>query len=242
MSAFDDETLDKLEKKLIAAGYTDGEWRSIMFKYYGEDYEGMEERAKLRADERELRKLALDTSGATKEFQPHGASSLDPAVAGDTQNILESDLRKYFPPKPVPPESRRARFGITSSTEALGKTIGSTAPGREGLPSKHALSLLRVPAEEEEVGEADQPDEQAPADDEHDEAAEGEGEEEEKEGGGADRPASAAKDTTEEDELMFIWNKREAPQHRAPKVDDELARRLAGIASPVQYPRVATCP
>jgi hypothetical protein len=32
MAAFDEETLAKLDKKLIAAGYTDGEWRSIMFR------------------------------------------------------------------------------------------------------------------------------------------------------------------------------------------------------------------
>jgi glucosamine 6-phosphate synthetase-like amidotransferase/phosphosugar isomerase protein len=57
---FDDETIAKLEKKLIAAGYTDGEWRSIMFKYYGEDYEGMAERARQRAEERELRKVTMD--------------------------------------------------------------------------------------------------------------------------------------------------------------------------------------
>jgi hypothetical protein len=232
MSAFDDETLDKLEKKLIAAGYTDGEWRSIMFKYYGEDYEGMEERAKLRADERELRKLALDTSGATKNFEPHGASFLDPAAVGDTQNILESDLRKYFPPKPVSPEHRKASFGISTSTEPLGKTIGTIAPGRQGLPSKTSLSLLVAKVEE---GEGETGGEQEPENQETEPAAAetqeeaAEGEEQGTEGGDAARALSAAKDTSEEDELMFIWNKREAPQHRAPKVDEELARRLASL-------------
>ena len=42
---------------------------------------------------------------------------------------------------------------------------------------------------------------------------------------------------TDEDELMFIWNKREAPQHRAPKVEEELSRRLAGIADAEEHLR-----
>ena len=239
MSAFDDETLDKLEKKLIAAGYTDGEWRSIMFKYYGEDYEGMGERAKQRAEERELRKLALDTSGATKTFQAHGASTLDPASVGDTQNILESDLRHYFPPKPVSEDRRKAPFGIQSSTDALGKTIGSTAPGREGLPSKHAVSLLTQPLDESAEGEGDDDAKAATEEEQEEKGDEEGGEEQEEDEGAADRAAAAAaaKAATDEDELMFIWNKREAPQHRAPKVEAELSRRLAGIADVEEHLR-----
>ena len=99
---FDDETIAKLEKKLIGAGYTDGEWRSIMFKYYGEDYEGMATRARQRANERELRKLTMDITQETSVLPYKGASDLDPAAVGGTQAMVERGLADS--PKPQNPE------------------------------------------------------------------------------------------------------------------------------------------
>ena len=93
---FDDETIAKLEKKLIAAGYSDGEWRSIMFQYYGEDYEGMAERAKQRAEERERRKSIMDITKEVSVLPHHGVSQTDPVSVGDTQTMLERGLKQYF--------------------------------------------------------------------------------------------------------------------------------------------------
>ena len=109
------------------------------------------------------------------------------------------------------------QFGITSTTEPFGKTIGTIAPGRQGVPSKRELALLTpVLAEGAGQGEGAQ---QA-------EGTEAEGE------GDAEKAAAedkAKQEEIDEDELMFVWNKREAPQHRQAKVTEELRTKLAGI-------------
>eukprot|EP00284_Hemiselmis_tepida_P013566 CAMPEP_0174932180 /NCGR_PEP_ID=MMETSP1355-20121228/35566_1 /TAXON_ID=464990 /ORGANISM="Hemiselmis tepida, Strain CCMP443" /LENGTH=151 /DNA_ID=CAMNT_0016178581 /DNA_START=108 /DNA_END=560 /DNA_ORIENTATION=+ len=150
MATFDEETLAKLDKKLIAAGYTDGEWRSIMFRYYGEDYEGMGERARLRAEERERRRQVMDVSKEINDMGPHGISELDMAVPGSTQNLLERNGPVYFPVKPLPEEHRKLTFGIHEPTQPLGQTIGTHAPGKHGVASKGLLGLNFPPKEGEE--------------------------------------------------------------------------------------------
>ena len=209
---FDDETIAKLEKKLIAAGYTDGEWRSIMFQYYGEDYEGMGERAKVRAEERERRKLTMDITNEVSVLPHHGASDLDPAAVGGTQAMVERGLHDYFPIKPVAQDDRKLGFGLTEDTGAIAHTIGTGAPGKGGLTSKGHITLARPKKEEEEEGGGEE---------EAEEAAENE------EGGeGEEGAAKATEEEIDEDELMFIWNKREAPQYRRAKVDVALEQRL----------------
>eukprot|EP00961_Rhodomonas_salina_P172175 2321542-Rhodomonas_salina.1 len=84
---FDEQTRAKLNQKLIAAGYESSEWRSVMLKHYGEDYEGMHERAKLRANEREKRHQTMASS--FPGVGPRGASRLDRAVPGGVQLLLE---------------------------------------------------------------------------------------------------------------------------------------------------------
>ena len=215
---FDDETIAKLEKKLIAAGYTDGEWRSIMFKYYGEDYEGMPERAKLRAEERERRKVTMDISKETSVLPSHGASKLDPAAVGGTQAMLERGLIDYFPVPSISKGDRKLRFGLTSSTEHIAQTIGTGAPGKGGINSQGVMTLLREKSPEAE-GEEQAEAESAAAEGDGAEGAEGaEGE------GAAVQPPAQEEEVVDEDELMFIWNKREAPHYRRGKVDAALSR------------------
>ena len=217
---FDDETIAKLEKKLIAAGYTDGEWRSIMFKYYGEDYEGMPERAKLRAEERERRKVTMDISKETSVLPSHGASKLDPAAVGGTQAMLERGLIDYFPVPSISKGDRKLRFGLTSSTEHIAQTIGTGAPGKGGINSQGVMTLLREKSPEAE-GEEQAEAEPAAAEGDGAEGAEGaEGE------GAAVQPPAQEEEVVDEDELMFIWNKREAPHYRRGKVDAALEERL----------------
>jgi hypothetical protein len=211
---FDDETIAKLEKKLIAAGYTDGEWRSIMFKYYGEDYEGMATRARQRAEERELRKLTMDIKQETSVLPYKGASDLDPAAVGGTQAMVERGLADYFPTKAVSPKNRKLRFGLTPNTGVIAQTIGTGAPGKAGLTSQGTITLIKPEGGEDgESGEAPAEDEGAAADGE--ETAEGE-----------ELGAGKQAEEIDEDELMFIWNKREAPQYRRAKVDAALEQRL----------------
>ena len=150
---FDDETIAKLEKKLIAAGYTDGEWRSIMFKYYGEDYEGMATRARQRANERELRKLTMDITQETSVLPYKGASDLDPAAVGGTQAMVERGLADYFPTKAVSPKNRKLRFGLTPNTGVIAPTVGTGAPGKAGLTSQGTITLIKPEGEGGEDGE-----------------------------------------------------------------------------------------
>ncbi len=222
MAKFDDETLAKLEKKLIAAGYTDGEWRSIMYRYYGEDYEGMAERAKLRAEERDRRKLAMDVSGEIAQMGAFGASKLDRAAVGGTQTLLERNLGDYFPGPAIKKEDRKLKFGLAPPTQAIAHTVGSFAPGKDGITSQGPLTLTQPPKEPKEGEEENE------AEEGEGEEAEGDGAEDGKTGGegeGEDpgelaEGASRKKEEEEidEDELMFIWNKREAPQYRRQKV------------------------
>ena len=216
---FDDETIAKLEKKLIAAGYTDGEWRSIMFKYYGEDYEGMAERAKLRAEERERRKVTMDFTNEVSVLPLHGASHLDPAAVGGTQAMVERGLVDYFPIKPVPKDDRNLRFGLTKNTSHIAQTIGTLAPGKAGIDSQGVITLSRPFGDEAGDGEGEDG-EVEPA------AAEGENEGEEEGKGEEGSSKTGQEEEIDEDELMFIWNKREAPQYRRSKVDAALEQRL----------------
>ena len=224
-TAFDDETIAKLEKKLIAAGYSDGEWRSIMFKYYGEDYEGMAERAKQRAEERELRKLTMDISKETSVLPHHGASDLDPAAVGHTQAMLERGLDGYFPIKAVTKGNRKLAFGLTKNTGPIAQTVGTGAPGKGGLTSKGYITFVRPKRPEgEEIEEGEEGEEGAEEGGEDGGGAAAEGAE--GEDGEEVESKIVAKEVIDEDELMFIWNKREAPQYRRTKVDEALEQRL----------------
>ena len=112
-----------------------------MFKHYGEDYEGMGERARLRAEERERRKLTMDITKETSVLPYHGASDLDPAAVGGTQAMMERGLNEYFPTKAVSPKNRKLRFGLTQDTGAIAQTIGTGAPGKAGLTSDNRHEL-----------------------------------------------------------------------------------------------------
>jgi len=172
-------------------------------RYYGEDYEGMGERARLRADERQRRKMVMDVTTEIENMGAHGLSELDLAVPGGTQQMVERNGPVYFPVKPLSPQKRNLTFAVQGPTEPIGKTIGTHAPGRHGVGSQGLLNLVYPPKEEGEEGEAA---EDAPP-------AEGEEDGEKKEGDGA-----PAQDEIDEDELMFIWNRRQAPQHRREQV------------------------
>ena len=214
MTAFDDETLAKLEKKLIAAGYTDGDWRSIIFKYYGEDYEGMAERSRLRAEERERRKLTMVVTKEMEDLGPQGASKMEPAARGTTQMLMTHGpgLEEYFPHPPIPPVDRSFSFGIMPPTEPIAHTIGTGAPGKGGIFSKGTVDLSRPVKEGEEEEGGDKPAQEG-GDEPAEAAAGGEG-------------AVGAEEELDEDELMFIWNRREAPQYRRSKIDAACSEKL----------------
>ena len=80
------------EQRLIAGGYSDPQWRRIMLKHYEEDYEGMQARAVLRAQEREgeRQKLAVGNLG----LSAHIASPLDPVTPGAVAGILQTNQCK----------------------------------------------------------------------------------------------------------------------------------------------------
>jgi hypothetical protein len=162
----------------------------------------MGERARLRADERQRRKMVMDVTTEIENMGAHGLSELDLAVPGGTQQMVERNGPVYFPVKPLSPQKRKLTFAVQGPTEPIGKTIGTQAPGRHGVGSQGLLNLVYPPKEEGEEGEAA---EDAPP-------AEGE-EGEEKEGDEA-----PAQEEIDEDELMFIWNRRQAPQHRREQV------------------------
>lgn len=186
-------------------------------RYYGEDYEGMGERARLRADERQRRKMVMDVSTEINDMGAHGHSELDLALPGGTQQILERNGPVYFPVKPLPSDHRKLTFGISGSTQPIGQTIGTHAPGRFGVGSQGLLSLNFPVKEEGEEGEGDAP---PPAD------AEGKGGEGDEQGEGEQGQAGGAGEI-DEDELMFIWNRRQAPQHRREAVARDMDHRLA---------------
>jgi len=217
MTAFDDDTLAKLEKKLIAAGYNDGDWRSIIFKYYGEDYEGMAERARLRAEERERRKLTMEVTKEIEDLSGHGASRMEPAARGTTQMLLTHGpgLEEYFPNPPIAEPDRKLYFGLAPPTAPVGQTIGTSAPGKKGIFSKGTVDLNRP------IKEVDEAEEAAAATAAV--APEASKDSEEAEGG----EAGGGGEELDEDELMFIWNRREAPQYRRTKIDEAKASKLA---------------
>ncbi|KAJ1472962.1 hypothetical protein T484DRAFT_1974119 [Baffinella frigidus] len=213
MTAFDDDTLAKLEKKLIAAGYNDGDWRSIIFKYYGEDYEGMAERARLRAEERERRKLTMEVTKEIEDLSGHGASRMEPAARGTTQMLLTHGpgLEEYFPNPPIAEPDRKLYFGLAPPTDPIAQTIGTSAPGKQGIFSKGTVDLNRPIKEGDEA-------EEAAAEESVDPEASKES---------LESAAGAGGEELDEDELMFIWNRREAPQYRRTKIDEARASKLA---------------
>jgi len=195
MTAFDDDTLAKLEKKLIAAGYNDGDWRSIIFKYYGEDYEGMAERARLRAEERERRKLTMEVTKEIEDLSGHGASRMEPAARGTTQMLLTHGpgLEEYFPNPPIAQPDRKLRFGLAPPTAPVGQTVGTSAPGRKGIFSQGTVDLTRPIKEEDSAEEVA--------------AVEAEASKESQEAGEAEGGEAGGGEELDEDELMFIWNR-----------------------------------
>ncbi|EKX39969.1 hypothetical protein GUITHDRAFT_143127 [Guillardia theta CCMP2712] len=215
MPKFDDETLAKLQEKLIAAGYTDGEWRSIMLEHYNEDYEHMAEFAKRRAEEREKRRLAMDISKETSFLSSHGASRTDPALTGNVQALLENTFQDYFTTPPVSDQDRKLPFELAPPSQPISHTIGTTAPGKGGVASSGPVRIKAIMEEEEEK--------EGVAEEKPSEEAQAEGEEE----GGETK--KKAPEPIDEDELMFIWNRREAPQHRRPKVDQALEQKLQDV-------------
>ncbi|MGB1606163.1 MAG: hypothetical protein ACPIOQ_76255, partial [Promethearchaeia archaeon] len=99
-------------------------------------------------------------------------------------------------------------------------TIGTGAPGKGGINSQGVMTLLREKSPEAE-GEEQAEAEPAAAEGDGAEGAEGaEGE------GAAVQPPAQEEEVVDEDELMFIWNKREAPHYRRGKVDAALEERL----------------
>jgi hypothetical protein len=109
-----------------------------MLKHYGEDFEGMRERAVLRAREREGERhmLAVGDLG----LSAHSPSRLDPVAPGAVAGILEHGFAPYFP-APLSPEQRRCTWQLSADSARVSHTTGSHAPGRHGLTSKGHLRI-----------------------------------------------------------------------------------------------------
>eukprot|EP00961_Rhodomonas_salina_P282526 3818194-Rhodomonas_salina.1 len=106
----------------------------------------------------------MDISGEISQMGAFGASKLDRAAVGGTQTLLERNLNDYFPGPPIKKEDRKLKFGLAPPSQAIAQTVGSFAPGRDGIASQGPLTLAfpkkEEPAEGEEgEGEAEQADE-----------------------------------------------------------------------------------
>ena len=126
------------EERLVRGGYTDKNWRRIMLKHYGEDYEGMQTRAVLRAREREAERSALAVDSNTLGLTAHSTSRLDHAMPGCTASFFEGFFSEFFP-SPLSPEQRRCKWTLSPDTASCAHIPGSLAPGRFGLSSRGHL-------------------------------------------------------------------------------------------------------
>ena len=126
------------EERLVRGGYTDKNWRRIMLKHYGEDYEGMQTRAVLRAREREAERSALAVDSNTLGLTAHSTSRLDHAMPGCTASFFEGFFSEFFP-SPLSPEQRRCKWTLSPDTARCAHIPGSLAPGRFGLSSRGHL-------------------------------------------------------------------------------------------------------
>jgi hypothetical protein len=86
----------KLEEKVIVTGYVEGKWYITMLRDYGEDYEDMTERVRQCAEESEWGNTIMDITKEISVLPHHGVSQTDPVSVGDTQTMLERDLKQYF--------------------------------------------------------------------------------------------------------------------------------------------------
>jgi hypothetical protein len=146
-----DAVRGRREARLLKAGYTDARWRRIMLRHYGEDYDGMPARARLRAEESDREGRALAVGGAEIGLTSRSKVHLDRAHPGNVAGIIEHCFGTRYFPVQLSPEQRRATWQLSPETASTAHTAGTLAPGRKGLKSS---GYIRVHINDADPGQS----------------------------------------------------------------------------------------
>lgn len=136
-----DAAQERREARLLKAGYTDPQWRRIMLRHYGEDYEGMSARASMRAQELQSERHALDVKSSEIGLTSRSDVHLDRALPGNVAGIIEHCFGTCYFPAQMSPLQRRATWQLSPETAPISCTSGTQSPGKRGLRSRGHIQM-----------------------------------------------------------------------------------------------------